>query len=85
MLEEVLRGGSRGLPRCVAGSRAGPPEDCGGIHGFEAFLEAIANPRHPEHAQLVEWSGGEYNPDAFDPARVRFDDPRKRWKNAFQK
>lgn len=83
-LEEVLPGGSRRLPRCVAGSRACPPEDCGGVHGFEALLEAIANPRHPEHAQLVEWSGGAYNPNAFDPARVLFDDPRKRWKKAFQ-
>jgi hypothetical protein len=32
----------------------------------------------------MEWSGGGYNPDAFDPSRMRFDDPRKRWKKAFQ-
>lgn len=54
------------------------------MHGFEEFLAAIVNPKHPEHAQLVEWSGGAYDPEAFDPARVRFDDPQKRWRKAFQ-
>lgn len=54
------------------------------VHGFEEFLAAIVNPKHPEHAQLVEWSGGAYDPEAFDPARVRFDDPQKRWRKAFQ-
>lgn len=82
--EDVLPAGSRTLPRCVAGSRACPPEDCGGVHGFEDFLSAIANPKHPEHAQLVEWSGGAYDPERFSPARVVFDDPRKRWRRAFQ-
>ena len=34
---------------------------------------------------MVEWSGGEYDPDAFDPRAVVFDDPRKRWKIAFER
>jgi len=71
-------------PRCVAGARACPPEDCGGVHGYADFLAAIADPRHPDHAQLVQWSGGAYDPEAFEPSRIRFDDPRKRWKQAFQ-
>ena len=57
-------------PRCVAGARACPPEDCGGIHGFADFLDAIADPKHPEHSQLMDWSGGAYDPAAFDPTRV---------------
>jgi hypothetical protein len=32
---------------------------------------------------MFEWAGGVYDPDAFDPATVVFDNPRKRWKTAF--
>lgn len=83
-VEDILPGRSAQYPRCVAGSRACPPEDCGGVHGFEEFLAAMANPKHPDHARLMEWSGGAYDPERFEPTRVVFDDPRKRWKRAFQ-
>lgn len=53
-------------PCCIAGKRACPPEDCGGPWGYGDFLEAIQNPKHPEHADMVEWSGGEFDPEAFD-------------------
>ena len=36
-------------PRYVEGEYRAPPEDCGGTPGFEAFLDAIADPKHPEH------------------------------------
>jgi len=70
-------------PRCLAGARRCPPEDCGGVHGYIEFLEAIANPEHPDHATVMEWSAGNYDSAAFDLAGVVFDDPRKRWKIAF--
>ena len=70
-------------PRCVSGARRGPPEDCGGVHGYAEFLQAIARPNHPEHESLLQWAGGSFDPDAFMPAVV-FDDPRKRWKKAFE-
>lgn len=82
--EDMLPGRSARSPRCVAGARACPPEDCGGVHGFEEFLSAIADPNHPEHAELKAWAGGAYDPAAFDPRRVTFDDPRKRLKKAFR-
>lgn len=72
-------------PRCIGGARRCPPEDCGGIHGYQEFLAAIADPRHPEHEALLTWAGGDYMPDAFDPAGVTFDDPLKRWKIAFER
>jgi hypothetical protein len=70
-------------PRCVAGARRCPPEDCGGAHGYAKFLETIADPAHPEHESTLRWVGGTYDPDEFDPNAVTFDDPRKRWKRAF--
>lgn len=72
-------------PRCVSGARRCPPEDCGGVHGFTEFLEAIADADHREHASMIRWSGGAYDPSAFDPETIVFDDPRKRWKKAFEK
>ncbi len=53
-------------PRCIAGKRACPPEDCGGPWGYGDFLEAIQNPAHPRHKELLEWVGDEFDPEAFD-------------------
>ncbi len=53
-------------PRCVAGRRACPPEDVGGIWGYAGFLEAIGDPAHPEHGEYLEWVGGSFDAEAFD-------------------
>jgi hypothetical protein len=54
------------LPACTGGARACPPEDVGGPAGFAAFLEAISNPKNEDHDELLEWAGGEYDPEEFD-------------------
>jgi hypothetical protein len=53
-------------PVCLKGKRSAPPEDCGGIGGYHDFCKAISNPRHPEHDNLLEWAGGEFDPERFD-------------------
>lgn len=53
-------------PRCLAGARACPPEDIGGIYGYEDYLDAIANPQHEEHENYLEWNGP-FDPNEFDP------------------
>jgi hypothetical protein len=53
-------------PVCVAGERAGPPDDCGGVWGYADLLEALADPNHPEHGWMLEWAGGPIDPEAFD-------------------
>jgi hypothetical protein len=52
------------LPRCTGGARACPPEDCGGIAGYENLLQALADPSHDERADLVEWAQG-FQPEHF--------------------
>lgn len=53
-------------PVCVAGKRAGPPEDCGGVWGYADLLAALADPENPDHEDLREWIGGSWDAEAFD-------------------
>ena len=57
-------------PLCIEGERACPPEDCGGIWGYPNFIQAIENPEHERHEELLEWIGGEFDPEEFDIEEV---------------
>jgi hypothetical protein len=54
-------------PCCTGGKRACPPEDCGGVWGYKEFLAAISDAHHPEYGAMLEWVGGEFDPESFDP------------------
>ncbi len=77
-------------PQCVAGKNACPPDDCGGIWGYAELIKTVKNPKHPEHADMLEWlcidSPEDFDPTEFDPAKVDFEDPKKRiveWNKGF--
>jgi hypothetical protein len=53
-------------PSCIGGKRACPPEDCGGVPGYEELLETLANPKHPDREELMESIGEDFDPEAFD-------------------
>jgi len=57
-------------PICLEGARACPPEDVGGVPGYEDFLDAVRDPKHPEHGGLLEWVGGAFDPEEFDVDEV---------------
>jgi hypothetical protein len=57
-------------PVCLAGARACPPEDVGGISGYESFLQALGDPAHPEHKDFSEWIGDSFDPEAFDVGEI---------------
>lgn len=44
----------RSYPRYVGGKRNAPPEDCGGLPGFYEILAAVADPDHPDHAEILD-------------------------------
>lgn len=82
--EELLPADGGSYPRCVGGAGACPPEDVGGTHGYAEFLRTIRNRRHPEHRAMLQWVGGTFDPCRFEPAAIEFDNPRERWKIAFE-
>lgn len=63
-LDEVERN-----PRLIAGERACPPEDVGGVGGYYEMVEALRNPRHESYQEFREWIG-DYDANKFDLARV---------------
>ena len=70
-------------PVCLEGKRACPPEDVGGVWGYEDFQKVIANPKDPEYDEMMEWIGN-FDPERFNlehvneglrhPRRARMDD-----------
>jgi hypothetical protein len=58
-------------PRYVGGEWNAPPEDCGGIPGFYDKLEAIVDPNHPDHEDIVEWMG-EYDLKTINELFINF-------------
>ena len=60
----------QGYPVCVEGARACPPEDVGGAWGYADFVKAIGDPHNKEHAELLQWAGGAFDPEAFDATKA---------------
>jgi hypothetical protein len=54
------------LPQCIAGKRACPPEDSGGVWGYEQMLKVLKNPKHPEYEMYREWLPGGFDPEFLD-------------------
>ncbi len=51
----------------AGGERACPPEDVGGAHGYQGFLETLLVDPHSEEArELRVWADGEFDQDQFD-------------------
>ncbi|MFV0386630.1 plasmid pRiA4b ORF-3 family protein [Paracoccus sp. (in: a-proteobacteria)] len=65
----------------IAGSC--PPEDIGGLPGYEMFVAAMADPEHPEHTDLTDWYGGPFDPNApaSDELRLEVLKLAKRWRS----
>jgi hypothetical protein len=76
-------------PRCIAGERACPPEDCGSVPGYYHLLGIIRDPTHEEYKETIAWLKGHaksyypYEPEEFHPDNVHFDNPKRRWQRAF--
>lgn len=56
--------------RCLSGQNACPPEDVGGPPGYADFIRAIADPKHDQHDDMLDWCGGGFNAEKFDLGSV---------------
>ena len=54
-------------PRCIAGENSCPPEDVGGPPGYMHYLEAVLDPNHEEHVDMIQWRGAGFHPSHFSP------------------
>ena len=57
-------------PRCTAGARACPLEDCGGPGGYMQILEELAAPPGRGDSELLDWVGEGFDPEQFDQEAV---------------
>ncbi len=71
-------GGALKHPVCLAGERRCPPDDVGGVHGYELFLEVILDPKHKDYDQMVGWAGGHFI-DEFDMKAANRKLSKMRW------
>ena len=53
-------------PVCLGGANACPPEDCGGLWGYYNLLETLADSKHPDHEEMKDWLGGEWDAARFE-------------------
>lgn len=69
-------------PKLIALSGKCPPEDVGGPPGYENFLAAIADPKHPEYEDITEWYGSDFDPNTPDTDQLKLDVLKlaKKWK-----
>ena len=71
MLEKILPpDAAQTLPYCLAGSMNCPPEDCGGVAGYSEYLKIRLDPKHKEHASVVEWLGEDFDPEYFNVGEI---------------
>jgi len=65
-VEKKIEGKKLLNPICLEGERRCPPEDVGGTHGFEEFLEIMKDKSHPERESYIEWYGSVFDPTHLD-------------------
>jgi hypothetical protein len=68
-------------PRLIEASGRCPPEDVGGPWGYAEYLEAMADPNHERHAEMVDWRGPNFDPNMVDVVAIEKDLAKlaKRW------
>ena len=68
VLEKIIKDHPQysGFPVCIDGARACPPDDCGGMGGYEDLCEIIKSPKNDGYDEMMDWLGRKFNPEKFD-------------------
>lgn len=80
VLEKVLPFDTKSVyPQVIAGKRACPWEDSGGIWGYEEKINILKDKTHEEHQEIADWIGvddlDQLDLESFDPDNVIFRNP----------
>ncbi|MDZ7789922.1 MAG: plasmid pRiA4b ORF-3 family protein [Xanthomonadales bacterium] len=62
------------IPWLIDGARRGPPEDCGGIDGYQRLIEAASTPPESldeDDRDFVRWAGDDFDPEEFSVSQAR--------------
>jgi pRiA4b ORF-3-like protein len=79
-VEEISQGDSDDIRAlCMAGERSGPPEDVGGVFGYEELLKARTDPNHEQHQDAKEWLGN------FDPEYFAIEEANQRLRKSVRR
>ena len=55
------------IPYCLEGERACPPEDCGGVLGYEELIEISKDKNHPDYEERIkDWLGEDWDFEKFN-------------------
>ncbi len=46
---------------CTGGKGSTPPEDCGGMYGYDTLCEILGDPTHEEYDEMLEWAGDDFD------------------------
>ena len=65
VLDKIIPSDVPTKPICLDGARRCPPEDVGGPHGYQEFLETIFDLGNEESAQFRGWAGGAFHAEEF--------------------
>lgn len=79
VLEQIMPSEAKvKYPRCTAGERACPPEDCGGIRRYEELLKLLADPdpNQKTFKKKMDWldfiGQHDFDPEYFELDNVHF-------------
>ncbi|WP_376695907.1 plasmid pRiA4b ORF-3 family protein [Wenzhouxiangella sp. EGI_FJ10305] len=62
------------IPWLIDGARRGPPEDCGGVPGYQRLIEAANAPPetlNEDELDFVGWAGDGFDPEEFSVFQAR--------------
>ena len=54
----------------LEGARRCPPEDCGGVHGYQQMLKILNDPDDPEREEYIYWLGDSFDPDDWNSSAI---------------
>ena len=67
VIEKIMSDDGNQYPVLLGGKRSCPPEDSGGVYGYQELLEIQKDKSHPLYKErIIEWLGEDFDPEYFE-------------------